>query len=100
MHQQQTTFENIVGKGKIAHNKQFACNEQILLFPQFFLPNQIIVSPIVHIFDIISLFPAEFVKPKTGISGKGLCGKEVTLSIIFHNFCFVLFSNSNIFRGP
>ena len=39
-HQQQTAFENIVGKGEIAHN------EQCLIFPQCFLLNQIIVSPI------------------------------------------------------
>ena len=66
MHQQQTALENIVGKGEIA------CNEQFLLFPQFFLLNQIIVSPFVHIFDIISLFAAELEKPKIGISCKGL----------------------------
>ena len=66
MHQQQTAFENIVGKEEIARNKQF------LLFPQCFLLNQIIVSPFVHIFDIISLFAAEFEEPKIGILGKGL----------------------------
>ena len=66
MHQQKTDFENIVGKGEIAHNKQF------LLFTQCFLPNQINVSPFVHIFDIISLFAAELEEPKSGISGKGL----------------------------
>ena len=66
MHQQQTAFENIVGKGEIAGNEQF------LLYPQCFLLYQIIVSPFVHIFDIISLFAAEFEKPKIGISGKGL----------------------------
>ena len=65
-HQQQTAFENIVGKGEIAHNEQF------LLFPRCFLPNQIIVSPSVNIFDIVSLFGAEFEKPKIGKSGKGL----------------------------
>ena len=59
-------FENIVGKGEIAHDEQF------LLFPQCFLLNQIIVSPFVHIFDFISLFAAELEKPKIGISGKGL----------------------------
>ena len=42
-YQQQTAFENIVGKGEIAHNEQF------LLFPQCFLLNQIIVSPFVNI---------------------------------------------------
>ena len=59
-------LENIVGKGEIAHNEQF------LLFPQCFLLDQIIVSPFVHIFDIISLFAAELEKPKIGISGEGL----------------------------
>ena len=63
-HQQQTAFENIVGKEEIAHYKQF------LLFPRCLLLNQITVSPFVHIFDIISLFAAEFEEPKIGISGK------------------------------
>ena len=66
MHQQQTTFKNIVGKGEIARNEQF------LLFPHCFLLNQIIVSPYVHIFGIISLFAAELEEPKIGITGKGL----------------------------
>ena len=66
MHQQQTAFENIVGKGEIARNEQF------LLFPQCFLLNQIIVSPFVHIFDIISLFSAELEQAKVGILRKGL----------------------------
>ena len=66
MHQQQTAFENIVGKGEIARNEQF------LLFPQCFLLNQISVSLFVHVFDIISLFAPEFEKPKIGISGKGV----------------------------
>ena len=51
---------------KIARSKQF------LLFPQCFLLNQIIVSPFVHIFDIISLFAAELENPKFGLWGKGL----------------------------
>ena len=66
MHLEQTAFENIVGKGEIARNEQF------LLFPQCFLLNQMIVSPFVYIFDIISLFAAEFKGPIIGISGKGL----------------------------
>ena len=66
MHQLQTAFENNVGKGEIAHNKQF------LLSPQCFLLNQITVSPFVHVFDIISLFATEFEEPKIGILGKGL----------------------------
>ena len=57
-----------MGKGEIA------CNKQFLLFPQCFLLNQIIVSPFVHIFDIISLFATEFKEPKIGIWGKGLTG--------------------------
>ena len=61
MHQQQIAFENMVGKGEIA------CNEQFLLFPQYFLLNQIIVSPCVHVFDIISLFAAELEDPKIGM---------------------------------
>ena len=66
MHQQQTAFENIVGKGEIA------CNKQFLLFSQCFLLNRIIVCLFVHIFDIVSLFAAELEEPKTGLSGKGL----------------------------
>ena len=69
--QQQTAFENIVGKEEIARNEHF------LLFPQCFLLNQKIVSPFVNIYDIISLFAAELEDPKMSISGKGLnlCGK-------------------------
>ena len=70
MHPQQTAFEIIVGKGEIARNEQF------LLFPQCFLLNRIIVSPLVHIFDILSLFAAESEEPKIGISGKGLIELE------------------------
>ena len=66
MHKQQKAFENIVGEGEIARNEQF------LVFPQCFLLNQIIVSPFVHIFDIISLSAAELKEPKIGISGKAL----------------------------
>ena len=61
MHQQQTAFENIVGKEKIARNEQF------LLFPQCFLLNQKIVSRFVNIYDIISLFAAELKDSKIGI---------------------------------
>ena len=57
-----------MGKGEIARYEQF------LLFPQCFLLNQIIVSPFVHIFDIISLFAAEFKDPEIGISYKRLSG--------------------------
>ena len=57
-HQQKTIFEYIVGKGEIARHEQF------LLFQQCFLLNQIIVSPFVHIFDIVSSFAAELEEPK------------------------------------
>ena len=60
MHQQQTDFENIVRKEKMAHNEQF------LLFSQCFLLNQKIVSQFVNIFDIISLLAAELEEPKIG----------------------------------
>ena len=65
-HQQQTAFENIVGKGETVRNEQF------LLFPQRFQLNQITVSAFVHIFDIISLFVVQLKEPKIGISGKVL----------------------------
>ena len=70
MHEEQTPFENIVGKGEIA------CNEQFLLFPQCFLLIQII-SSFVHIIGIISLFAAEFEEPKIGTSGNGLKSSEL-----------------------
>ena len=66
MYQQQTDFENIVGKGEIAHNEQF------LLFPLCFQLDQINVSPFVHIFDTIFLPAIELEEPKIGISNKGL----------------------------
>ena len=72
-HQQQTAFENIVGKGEIARNEQF------LLFPQCFQLNQITVSPFVHIFDVISLFDIELEEPKIGISRKSLIFRERAL---------------------
>ena len=65
-HQQQTAFENILGKEEIA------CNERFRLFPLCFLFKEIIVSPFVHIFAIISLFAVKLEKPKIGISGEGL----------------------------
>ena len=61
MHQQQTAFENIVGKEEIARNEQF------LLFPQCFLLISDNCTPFVHIFDIISLFAAELGDPKIAI---------------------------------
>ena len=61
MNQQQTAFENIVGKEEIV------CNEQFLLFPQCFLLNQKIISPLVNTYDIISLLAAELEEFKIGI---------------------------------
>ena len=46
-----------------------------------FLLNQIIVSPFVYIFDI-SLFVAEFEKPKIGISAKGLTLSQIPKQIL------------------
>ena len=65
MHQQQTAFENILGKEEIARNEQF------LLFPECFLLNQITVSPFVNINDIISLFAVALEEPKIVTSTKG-----------------------------
>ena len=64
--QQQTAFENIVGKEEIAHNEQF------LLFPQCFLLNQITVSPLSIFLISLSLFFVEIEEPKIAVSGKGL----------------------------
>ena len=80
MHEQQTSFENMVGKGEIAHSKQF------LLFPQCFLHNQITVSPFVHIFYIISLLTAESEWPKIGMEGKRL--KILSFNIVGFLFRF------------
>ena len=65
MHQQQTVFENLVGKGEIARNEQF------LLFPQCFQIKQITVSRFLHIFEIITSFAVELEEPEIGISDKG-----------------------------
>ena len=62
MHPKQTACENIMGKEEIAGNAQF------LLFPQYFLLNQKIVSQFINIFDIIShIFAAELEEHKVGI---------------------------------
>ena len=58
----QKVFENIARNGEIARNEQF------LLFPQSFPLNQIIVSPFVNVFDIISLFAVELEEPNMGIT--------------------------------
>ena len=66
MHQQQTAFENIVGKGEIA------CNKQFLLFPQCFQLNQITVSRFVNMFDIKYLYAILWEEPKIGTSSERL----------------------------
>ena len=78
MHQQQTAYENIVGKGEIARYEQF------LLFPQCFQLDQIIVSPFGHVFDIESLFDTELEQPKIGILGKGLTDKDIHIKTIIY----------------
>ena len=55
-----------MGKEEIARNEQF------LLFPQCFQLFKKIVSPLVNIYDITSLFAAELEEPKIGMWGKGL----------------------------
>ena len=77
---------------------EIACNEQFLFFPQCFLLSQIIVSPFVHIFDIISLFAAEFEEPKIGISGEGLNSrfylsqiKCILLQMLFYSMVLSMF---------
>ena len=83
-HQQQTAFENFVGKGEIARWEQF------LLFPQCFFFNQIIVSLFVHIFDVISLVAAEFEESKISISGKGLLIPFSQCQALSYNFIWTL----------
>ena len=61
MHQQETAFENIVGKEEIARNEQF------LLFPQCFLLNKKNVFPFVNTFDIKPSFADELEEPKIGM---------------------------------
>ena len=79
-HQQQTAFENIVGKEEIARYEQF------LLFPQCFLLNQKSVSLFVNIFDIISLFAAELKETKFGMWGKGLSvWNKLNVIAFYHN---------------
>ena len=66
MHQQQTAFENIVGKEEIA------CNEQFLLFPQCFLLNQIIVPHLSIVLTSYFYLVLNWKSPKIGISSKEL----------------------------
>ena len=64
-HQQQAAFENIVGKKEIARHEQF------LLFPQCFLLNQIIITPFVHVFVIISFLLLNGKSPKLAYEVQG-----------------------------
>ena len=66
MHQQHTAFKkNILGTEEIARNEQF------LLFPQCFLLNQKTISPIVNIYNILSLFDVDLEEPKLAGKVKG-----------------------------
>ena len=73
-YQQQTTFENIVGKEEIARNEQF------LLFPQCFLLNQKNIPQFVNIY-IIPWLTAELEKPKIGMWGKGYFKENVEVFV-------------------
>ena len=65
-HQQQTAFENIVGKEEIARNEQF------FPFPTMFsTQSESCIPRFVNIFDIIFLFAAELEEHKIGIWDKG-----------------------------
>ena len=67
---------------------EIARNEQFLLFPQWFLLNQITEYPFVHSFDVTS-FAAQLEDPKVGIGGKGL--------IIYRHHLYIL--QIECFRG-
>ena len=86
MRQQQTVFENIVGKEETARNKQF------LLFPQCFLLHQKIVSLFGNIYDIISLITAELEEPKLACEVKG---EPITTRQILHSSKLKEFADDN-----
>ena len=75
-HQRQK-FLKTLGKGEIA------TIQGISPFPQYFQLNQIIVSPFVHSFDIISLAAFELEEPKIGISGKGFKKNDQSKNMAF-----------------
>ena len=62
------TEEMVPGKAKSCKSCNYCPLNPLPHKPNF----QIVVSPFVHIFDILSLFAAELEEPKIGISGKGL----------------------------
>ena len=76
MHQQQTAFENIVGKEEIARFPQRG-KEEIACF----ILNQKILSPFINIYHIISLSSAELEEPKIGMWGKGLILYQTTKNL-------------------
>ena len=86
-------------KEEIAHNEQF------LLFPQCFLLNQKIISPLLNNYDIISVFAAELEELKIGIRGKGLrsaCSVPMVTSLYLYwphhiktDIIFVVFVEDN-----
>ena len=89
-------FENIVGKEEIARDEQF------LLFPQCFSTQSDKCTIYVYIFDIkcISLFVAEFDRPKIGISGKGLI-RRPRVQAALHRLGFLLeYPWARHFRAP
>ena len=55
---------------------------KFLLYPQCFPLNQVTVPPFVHIFDIVSLFAAEFEEPEIGVSVKGLNVAKFTCDLV------------------
>ena len=55
-----------MGKEEIVHNEQFP------LFPQCFLLDQKNISPLVNIYETISVFVAELEEPNIGMRDKGL----------------------------
>ena len=58
-------------------------------FPTMFLIKQIIVSPFVHLFAVISLFSTKLEKPKIGISGKDFKSKTVIETVIQRIYLFI-----------
>ena len=61
----------------------------------FSTQNQIIVSPFVHIFDIITLFAAECEDPKISISGEGLKNQIYIISFSLScSFAFFYFQDT------
>ena len=77
MHQQQTAFENIDGKGEIA------CNEQFLLFTKCFLLIHIIVSSFLRGFDIYLYYLLNWKSLKLAYEVKGFTSIKPNSSFLF-----------------